>query len=1575
MLTFSPVSSPKPRLSWRSSKLLFPGRLLPTSVFQPPPPAPCATASEYWLPEVVWVPPKRRSYAESRASPSPVGTPLYDRLSSQTQEYLPHNDMAIGQIRALPTPSPSPAPGASNSQGSSPGSGSLSTTTTATPVAYPRPLPLLPSRSQSQLALPLESTSRAPSRSPSPSPRNTLPAVPTSGSIPLPPTAPNPSHPLPPLPPLPPRPTITTTSSSITLATTASSAPLTATSSLEPVTPSSAGPVTAPSSISYSGATSGHGAPAEALVRSESDLIKRVNEDGITTRVGKEDVGAREIPQVMVHEVDERSMSEGPMVAGVRSDGGPHTLDMSGLGASSHVEASSSSSLSTSQMQTAPASPYLTTSGQVSPAISSPLVPPSPASTGGISPHSTGGGLSPHPSTGLPSPSSPGGFAARFGKKKRQLSKDLLKRGPVSCEDLRIHVGGTDGEVIRMIPQHHMQTMGLQHQQSPKQANRNPELAQDRNWGVQQPPPSSPTHRPPKLNLGITNVFSSRARKESTQGGSSSAGGVLNLRRPSTPGTSVGFGFTAGGQDTIDESNEGPNPAAGGSLGKRGSGSTPGIGSFFGGSPSNKEKRPNPPSPPPKPAKLKAQGILNSAFGLGMSVAGAAGRGSMMPNSPSIAAAIEYMRHEHERDPRGSISTRRALGTSTSDGKSVDEHGRHSESASDVSGPSSSVASLLSANTGTGTSASEVVDAKMFGQLETYDADISNVNTPQPSNQLLDATTSDPTLSLFPTPPPLFSSNPQARPQSPAMQDPDKRISTASSQRTLMPWNTSKRESGIFVFPTNEHGTPLARVHTTDGVSPSSPDPTTMSLPAPDDQAEASYEKPIPRPVRLGQLSGSLKRRSASMSILLPRAGDTSDSSAREVPLPLPPRRILPTDGVVTDSEGYMSSASNAGGYLSSASNSSPGEVGGRKRMQGGIKGKIAAWTAAAEAGGRRKHHARTAGSSVGHAHTDLEPRRSDSPHQHQALVQGQGQGYPYSHSPASAPTLQVHTHLHLPSQSHNQTPLMTIAALAPAARDLALGVGKRVEKFYRARSASGAGHGGEAHPMMRGASQGSSAASGMRVASPGSGIGGNSLEPSLPVPIRPAVPGASGLVFGRSLDDPGLLKDTDGWVDESIGGVKRCVGLPVIVSRCVRYLEKWGGDEEGLFRISGRPSHVARLRAEFDAGADYELSEVHPSDLDPHAVSSLFKAYLRELPDLILTRALKYQFDLAMTSTSDNSSSFDLTKLPTSMTSFGESSEHMRPLDDSLIADIKLLVDQLPQINYVLLHEICHLLRYTAQHAQTTKMPLGNLLLLFCPTLGFSAGFLRCLVEGQERLFEWGRVGPAPPPLPSRPAEPAAAAVSQPDPTPAQIDPVPSQPAPAPPLPPRKPVTAASSNPGTIKHAASASMAPASLRSLKSPLNIATDLVPASPRTRSQTTVGTGSNPPSRASMFFPNLGPRRPSITMLFGGGNSNRNSRDTTPRQSTGTSSEEESLESEDLTEGLVVNPKRVTRPPRVSLDIPDGSFAPSLSPPKPGAPIPGIEQAGKEPSPAKEESPAKRGNQTPIADLFKSPLTAA
>ena len=51
---------------------------------------------------------------------------------------------------------------------------------------------------------------------------------------------------------------------------------------------------------------------------------------------------------------------------------------------------------------------------------------------------------------------------------------------------------------------------------------------------------------------------------------------------------------------------------------------------------------------------------------------------------------------------------------------------------------------------------------------------------------------------------------------------------------------------------------------------------------------------------------------------------------------------------------------------------------------------------------------------------------------------------------------------------------------------------------------------------------------------------------------------------------------------------------------------------------ISGRSTHVSKLRTEFDSGADYDLRECGPGEIDPHAVSSILKAYLREREYLI---------------------------------------------------------------------------------------------------------------------------------------------------------------------------------------------------------------------------------------------------------------------------------------------------------------------------------------------------------------------
>lgn len=59
-----------------------------------------------------------------------------------------------------------------------------------------------------------------------------------------------------------------------------------------------------------------------------------------------------------------------------------------------------------------------------------------------------------------------------------------------------------------------------------------------------------------------------------------------------------------------------------------------------------------------------------------------------------------------------------------------------------------------------------------------------------------------------------------------------------------------------------------------------------------------------------------------------------------------------------------------------------------------------------------------------------------------------------------------------------------------------------------------------------------------------------------------------------------------------------------------------YGVDADSKFRvssISGRSTHVSKLRSEFDAGGDFDLLECGPGEIDPHAVSSILKAYLRE--------------------------------------------------------------------------------------------------------------------------------------------------------------------------------------------------------------------------------------------------------------------------------------------------------------------------------------------------------------------------
>lgn len=88
---------------------------------------------------------------------------------------------------------------------------------------------------------------------------------------------------------------------------------------------------------------------------------------------------------------------------------------------------------------------------------------------------------------------------------------------------------------------------------------------------------------------------------------------------------------------------------------------------------------------------------------------------------------------------------------------------------------------------------------------------------------------------------------------------------------------------------------------------------------------------------------------------------------------------------------------------------------------------------------------------------------------------------------------------------------------------------------------------------------------------------------------------------------------------------------LPAPVFRCIEYLEyKQAINEEGIFRLSGANLTIKALKERFNNEGDVKLvqdGQYH----DVHAVASLLKAYLRDLPESVLTQAMQVEFINAM--------------------------------------------------------------------------------------------------------------------------------------------------------------------------------------------------------------------------------------------------------------------------------------------------------------------------------------------------------
>ncbi|KAK3354336.1 hypothetical protein B0H65DRAFT_8847 [Neurospora tetraspora] len=168
-------------------------------------------------------------------------------------------------------------------------------------------------------------------------------------------------------------------------------------------------------------------------------------------------------------------------------------------------------------------------------------------------------------------------------------------------------------------------------------------------------------------------------------------------------------------------------------------------------------------------------------------------------------------------------------------------------------------------------------------------------------------------------------------------------------------------------------------------------------------------------------------------------------------------------------------------------------------------------------------------------------------------------------------------------------------------------------------------------------------------------------------------------------------------------------VPLPAVVYRCIQYLDaKDAINEEGIFRLSGSNVVIKQLKERFNNEGDINLindGQYH----DIHAVASLLKAYLRELPTTILTRDLHPEFQSVTEQLSDQA---------------------------QRIAALSVLVERLPQANGTLLKYLIAFLIKIINHADSNKMTVRNVAIVFSPTLNIPAPVFALFLQNYEPIF-----------------------------------------------------------------------------------------------------------------------------------------------------------------------------------------------------------------------------------------------
>jgi len=165
--------------------------------------------------------------------------------------------------------------------------------------------------------------------------------------------------------------------------------------------------------------------------------------------------------------------------------------------------------------------------------------------------------------------------------------------------------------------------------------------------------------------------------------------------------------------------------------------------------------------------------------------------------------------------------------------------------------------------------------------------------------------------------------------------------------------------------------------------------------------------------------------------------------------------------------------------------------------------------------------------------------------------------------------------------------------------------------------------------------------------------------------------------------------------------------GVPLIVYQCVNEITE-AIEEEGLYRVPGSKHQVEVLKDKFDF-----LEPVDLTGENPNTVATLLKLFLRQLPNKLI----------------DENHTNKLNDVIRKYNVQG-------PEDFKAFDEFAEILEELPGWEYNLLGYICFHLKSVADNAESNKMTINNLGLIFCPTLKISPAVFSVLVIHSQKVF-----------------------------------------------------------------------------------------------------------------------------------------------------------------------------------------------------------------------------------------------